>query len=175
MAAAVQWQRQCSGSGSAVAAAVQHGRMPSHPALLSLMLPHPCLVSRLFEETQRGLTRVTALETVHGSLLALGELLRHTGEDCGPLRLLAHALRGCLMKLGASWASSAVGHQLFSMPGTAHPTACLAASPHACPLPSPCLQASSCWLDTARSATPCCASATGEQQHPTSSRSSDLL
>ncbi|KAI3435635.1 hypothetical protein D9Q98_001694 [Chlorella vulgaris] len=35
---------------------------------------------RLFEETQRGLTRVTSLETVHGSLLALGELLRHTGE-----------------------------------------------------------------------------------------------
>ena len=34
---------------------------------------------RLFEETQRGLTRVTSLETVHGSLLALGELLRHTG------------------------------------------------------------------------------------------------
>lgn len=38
---------------------------------------------RLFEETQRGLTRVTSLETVHGSLLALGELLRHTGL-CGP-------------------------------------------------------------------------------------------
>lgn len=35
---------------------------------------------RLFEETQRGLTRVTSVETVHGSLLALGELLRHTGE-----------------------------------------------------------------------------------------------
>lgn len=35
---------------------------------------------RLFEETQRGLTRVTSVETVHGSLLALGELLRHSGE-----------------------------------------------------------------------------------------------
>lgn len=35
---------------------------------------------RLFEETQRGLTRVVSMETVHGSLLALGELLRHTGE-----------------------------------------------------------------------------------------------
>ena len=35
---------------------------------------------RLFEETQRGLTRATSVETVHGSLLALGELLRHTGE-----------------------------------------------------------------------------------------------
>ena len=35
---------------------------------------------RLFEETQRGLTRVVSVETVHGSLLALGELLRHTGE-----------------------------------------------------------------------------------------------
>ena len=55
--------------------------MPSHPALLSITLTHPCRFARLFEETQRGLTRVTALETVHGSLLALGELLRHTGED----------------------------------------------------------------------------------------------
>jgi hypothetical protein len=35
---------------------------------------------RLFEETQRGLTRTTSVEAVHGSLLALGELLRHTGE-----------------------------------------------------------------------------------------------
>lgn len=34
---------------------------------------------RLFEETQHGLTRVTSLEVVHGSLLVLGELLRHTG------------------------------------------------------------------------------------------------
>ncbi len=41
--------------------------------------PKPPLHARLFEETQRGLTRVTSLETVHGSLLALGELLRHTG------------------------------------------------------------------------------------------------
>ena len=35
---------------------------------------------RLFEETQRGLSRTTSVETVHGSLLALGELLCHTGE-----------------------------------------------------------------------------------------------
>ena len=35
---------------------------------------------RLFEETQRGLTRFSGVvEVVHGSLLALGELLRHTG------------------------------------------------------------------------------------------------
>ncbi len=34
---------------------------------------------RLFEETQRGLTRAPSVEAVHGSLLALGELLRHTG------------------------------------------------------------------------------------------------
>lgn len=37
---------------------------------------------RLFEETQRGLTRYpNSLEHIHGSLLALGELLRHTGAD----------------------------------------------------------------------------------------------
>lgn len=35
---------------------------------------------RLFEETQRGLSRTTSVETVHGSLLVLGELLCHTGE-----------------------------------------------------------------------------------------------
>ena len=36
---------------------------------------------RLFEETQRGLTRFSSVtEVVHGSLLALGELLRHTGN-----------------------------------------------------------------------------------------------
>ncbi|KDD73785.1 hypothetical protein H632_c1839p0, partial [Helicosporidium sp. ATCC 50920] len=35
---------------------------------------------RLFEETTRGLSRGTTVEVVHGSLLALGELLRHTGE-----------------------------------------------------------------------------------------------
>lgn len=35
---------------------------------------------RLFEETQRNLTRAPSVEAVHGSLLALGELLRHTGE-----------------------------------------------------------------------------------------------
>ena len=37
---------------------------------------------RLFEETQRGLTRAPSLDAVHGSLLALGELLRHTGATC---------------------------------------------------------------------------------------------
>ena len=41
---------------------------------------------RLFEETQRGLTRYpNSLEHIHGSLLALGELLRHTGAPA-PLR-----------------------------------------------------------------------------------------
>lgn len=35
---------------------------------------------RLFEETQRGLSWGTSVEVVHGSLLALGELLRHTGR-----------------------------------------------------------------------------------------------
>lgn len=34
---------------------------------------------RLFEETQKGLKWGTSVEVVHGSLLALGELLRHTG------------------------------------------------------------------------------------------------
>jgi len=35
---------------------------------------------RLFEETRRGLTSFPAsMEAIHGSLLALGELLRHTG------------------------------------------------------------------------------------------------
>ncbi len=38
---------------------------------------------RLFEETQRGLTRAPSLDAVHGSLLALGELLRHTGAYLG--------------------------------------------------------------------------------------------
>ena len=40
---------------------------------------------RLFEETMRGLTRAPTQEAVHGSLLALGELLQHTG-GC-PVRL----------------------------------------------------------------------------------------
>ena len=35
---------------------------------------------RLFEETQLGLARSQSVEVVHGSLLALGELLDHTGE-----------------------------------------------------------------------------------------------
>ena len=40
---------------------------------------------RLFEETQRGLTRYpNNVEVVHGSLLALGELLRHTGAPSAP-------------------------------------------------------------------------------------------
>lgn len=40
---------------------------------------------RLFEETQRGLTRYpNNVEVVHGSLLALGELLRHTGALSRP-------------------------------------------------------------------------------------------
>lgn len=34
---------------------------------------------RLFESTQRGLARNQPMEVVHGSMLALGELLRHTG------------------------------------------------------------------------------------------------
>ncbi len=37
---------------------------------------------RLFEETQRGLTRYpNSVDHIHGSLLALGELLRHTGAS----------------------------------------------------------------------------------------------
>ena len=40
---------------------------------------------RLFEETQRGLTWGTSVEVVHGSLLALGELLRHTGKSLFPV------------------------------------------------------------------------------------------
>lgn len=35
---------------------------------------------RLFEETQRGLQTGTSEAVVHGSLLAMGEMLRHTGE-----------------------------------------------------------------------------------------------
>ena len=35
---------------------------------------------RLFEETQKGLLRHNGqVEVIHGSLMALGELLRHTG------------------------------------------------------------------------------------------------
>ena len=44
---------------------------------------------RLFEETQRGLSWGTSVEVVHGSLLALGELLRHTGRPL-PSPHLAH-------------------------------------------------------------------------------------
>lgn len=49
---------------------------------------------RLFEETQRGLTRYpNSVDHIHGSLLALGELLRHTGVH---LRcLLRGATSGC--------------------------------------------------------------------------------
>ncbi|KAL6771425.1 TOR1 [Auxenochlorella protothecoides x Auxenochlorella symbiontica] len=35
---------------------------------------------RLFEQTKAGLARAAPVEIVHGSLLALGELVRHTGE-----------------------------------------------------------------------------------------------
>ena len=35
---------------------------------------------KLFESTQRGLVGAQSTEVVHGSMLALGELLRHTGE-----------------------------------------------------------------------------------------------
>eukprot|EP00854_Cymbomonas_tetramitiformis_P013611 gene13611-16092_t len=35
---------------------------------------------KLFEETQRGLGKGGSVERIHGSLLAIGELLRHTGE-----------------------------------------------------------------------------------------------
>lgn len=34
---------------------------------------------RLFEQTKHGLARAAPVEIVHGSLLALGELVRHTG------------------------------------------------------------------------------------------------
>ncbi len=49
---------------------------------------------RLFEETQRGLTRYpNSLEHIHGSLLALGELLRHTGVQlCPPKQHLEQAV-----------------------------------------------------------------------------------
>lgn len=36
---------------------------------------------KLFEETQKGLKWGTSVEVVHGSLLALGELLGHTGAS----------------------------------------------------------------------------------------------
>ena len=42
---------------------------------------------RLFEETMRGLTRAPTQEAVHGSLLALGELLQHTGGCPGRARV----------------------------------------------------------------------------------------
>ena len=54
---------------------------------------------RLFEETQRGLTRYpNNVEVVHGSLLALGELLRHTGACTprAPPLFNAHASHGDL-------------------------------------------------------------------------------
>eukprot|EP00850_Spirogloea_muscicola_P011604 SM000072S21238 [mRNA] locus=s72:583526:601430:+ [translate_table: standard] len=35
---------------------------------------------RMFEETQKGLVRNASVESIHGSLLAIGELLRNTGE-----------------------------------------------------------------------------------------------
>ncbi|CAI7855818.1 unnamed protein product [Closterium sp. NIES-53] len=35
---------------------------------------------RLFEETEKGLQRSASVESIHGSLLAIGEMLRNTGE-----------------------------------------------------------------------------------------------
>ena len=35
---------------------------------------------RLFEETEKGLARSASVESIHGSLLAIGEMLRNTGE-----------------------------------------------------------------------------------------------
>ena len=34
----------------------------------------------LFEETKRGARRGAGSDSIHGSLLVIGELLRHTGE-----------------------------------------------------------------------------------------------
>ena len=57
---------------------------------------------RLFEETQRGLTnRATTLDAVHGSLLALGELLRHTG-DCFSIAYSAVPCSACEAVIGLS-------------------------------------------------------------------------
>ena len=39
---------------------------------------------KLFESTQRGLVGAQSTEVVHGSMLALGELLRHTGAGLSP-------------------------------------------------------------------------------------------
>ena len=44
---------------------------------------------KLFESTQRGLAGAQSTEVVHGSMLALGELLRHTGEPRSA-KLLQH-------------------------------------------------------------------------------------
>ena len=140
---------------------------------------------RLFEETQRGLTRVTSLETVHGSLLALGELLRHTGARrlgrgaAGRLRGGRACCRvpaaGCQLRTGREGRPSARAagalHGVAALPTRGVDTA--AASRAACPplaapdpparrpppAPPP-RQASSCWRGTARCATPSCASAT---------------
>lgn len=68
--------------------------MPHLPHHVRPALPQACLCLvekretryrvqwyyRLFEETQRGLTRSSSMESVHGSLLALGELMNHTGR-----------------------------------------------------------------------------------------------
>ena len=39
---------------------------------------------QLFSETSKGLSGACAVEAAHGSLLALGELLRHTGAALHP-------------------------------------------------------------------------------------------
>ena len=39
---------------------------------------------QLFSETSKGLSGPCAVEAAHGSLLALGELLRHTGAALHP-------------------------------------------------------------------------------------------
>ncbi len=53
---------------------------------------------RLFEETQRGLTWGTSVEVVHGSLLALGELLRHTGKLRVVLPVIACLASVCVIQ-----------------------------------------------------------------------------
>lgn len=48
---------------------------------------------RLCEEMQRGLASRTSVESIHGSLLALGELLQHTGVH------VSQASLGCCWEL----------------------------------------------------------------------------
>jgi len=74
---------------------------------------------KLFESTQRGLVGAQSTEVVHGSMLALGELLRHTGEakfrvcpEMSPQAALAHGRLFCIVL--ASWciASEGISHAL---------------------------------------------------------------